>query len=55
MAKLVAFDTVYLAPVTIGGEVFELIVDTGSSDLWVVQKNFTCISSSGTVLLVNLP
>ena len=33
---------VFLAPVTIGGQSFQVVVDTGSSDPWVVQPNFTC-------------
>lgn len=33
---------VFLAPVTIGGQNFEVVIDTGSSDPWVVQPNFTC-------------
>jgi hypothetical protein len=37
-------DSQYLANVTIGGQDFALIIDTGSSDTWVAQKGFTCIN-----------
>ncbi|KAH9223954.1 aspartic peptidase domain-containing protein, partial [Leptodontidium sp. 2 PMI_412] len=31
--------------VTIGGQPFQLLVDTGSSDTWVATTNFTCVDS----------
>jgi aspergillopepsin I len=34
---------VFLAPITIGGQDFQVVIDTGSSDPWVVQPNFTCV------------
>ncbi|KAF3910022.1 Barrierpepsin [Arthrobotrys entomopaga] len=34
--------SIYSIPVTIGGQEVRLILDTGSSDTWVVLKNFTC-------------
>ncbi|KAJ7153281.1 acid protease [Mycena filopes] len=36
------FDEEYLTNVTIGGQHFSLIIDTGSSDTWVAQKGFNC-------------
>ncbi|KAL4940210.1 hypothetical protein BDV06DRAFT_24492 [Aspergillus oleicola] len=33
------------APVTIGGETFNLLVDTGSSDTFVIEDDFECIST----------
>ena len=36
----------YLAPVTIAGRPFELIVDTGSSTTWIADAFFTCVHKS---------
>jgi len=36
------FDDEYLTNVTVGGQHFSLIIDTGSSDTWVAQKGFNC-------------
>ena len=33
----------YATPITIGTQTFEVIVDTGSSDTWVVETGFECI------------
>lgn len=33
----------YATPITIGTQTFEVIVDTGSSDTWVVESGFECI------------
>ncbi|KAJ7493834.1 acid protease [Mycena latifolia] len=35
-------DEEYLTNITIGGQHFSVIVDTGSSDTWVAQKGFNC-------------
>nr|GAT51413.1 acid protease [Mycena chlorophos] len=35
-------DQEYLTDVTVGGQTFPLIVDTGSSDTWVIQSGFQC-------------
>ncbi|KAF9075360.1 aspartic peptidase domain-containing protein [Rhodocollybia butyracea] len=40
------FDDNYLVNVTIGGQEFLLIADTGSSDTWVPQLGFTCFNAS---------
>ncbi|KAL4804980.1 aspartic peptidase domain-containing protein [Aspergillus unguis] len=39
----------FFAPVTIGGQEFSLLVDTGSSDLFVIEEDFECldVDSSG--------
>ncbi|KAI9049669.1 hypothetical protein LZ554_006694 [Drepanopeziza brunnea f. sp. 'monogermtubi'] len=34
-------------PVTIGGRSYNLAVDTGSSDTWILESNFTCLSDDG--------
>jgi hypothetical protein len=38
----------YSAEVTFGEQTFELEIDTGSSDTWAVNQNFTCTSGAGT-------
>ncbi|KAF5368298.1 hypothetical protein D9757_010525 [Collybiopsis confluens] len=42
------FDEEYLTNLTIGGQDFALIVDTGSSDTWVAKQGFSCFDLSGT-------
>lgn len=37
------FGTVFDAPVTIGGQEFQLLVDTGSSDTYVMRNGYKCI------------
>ncbi|KAF7315938.1 Acid protease [Mycena indigotica] len=44
------FDDEYLTNVTVGGQHFSLIIDTGSSDTWVAQKNFNCFDLTGAPL-----
>ncbi|KAJ7214524.1 acid protease [Mycena pura] len=41
------FDDEYLTNVTIGGQHFSLIIDTGSSDTWVAQQGFNCFDIDG--------
>lgn len=36
--------TRFVAEVSFGSQVFPLVVDTGSSDTWVVSQNFTCLN-----------
>ncbi|KAI9039312.1 pepsin-like aspartic protease [Aspergillus affinis] len=38
------FGSVFDAPVTIGGQTFQMLVDTGSSDTYVMRDGFTCIN-----------
>lgn len=35
--------SVYLAPITVGGQDFNVVIDTGSSDTWLIDSNFECI------------
>ncbi|KAJ7743456.1 aspartic peptidase domain-containing protein [Mycena maculata] len=44
------FDEEYLTNVTVGGQHFSLIVDTGSSDTWVPQVGFDCFDLDGNPL-----
>lgn len=39
--------TSYIAHVTVGSQTIPLLVDTGSSDLWVVPSNFNCLDRDG--------
>lgn len=39
--------TPYIAHVTVGTKTVPLLVDTGSSDLWVAPKDFICLDSDG--------
>lgn len=36
------YNTNYVVPISIGDQEFQVTVDTGSSDTWLVQSNFTC-------------
>lgn len=40
----------YAAEVTIGGETFELFVDTGSADTWVIESGYQCLDVDGNVV-----
>lgn len=35
--------TIFLVPVTVGGQDFDVILDTGSSDPWFVTPNYQCV------------
>lgn len=39
------YGTVFDVPVTIGSQTFQLLVDTGSSDTYVMEEGYTCIDS----------
>ncbi|QIX01884.1 hypothetical protein AMS68_007401 [Peltaster fructicola] len=43
VAPLTVSGSIYSAPVTIGTNTFQLVVDTGSSDPWIVMSNYTCL------------
>ncbi|KAJ7664537.1 acid protease [Mycena polygramma] len=45
-----AFDHEYVVNASVGGKYFNLILDTGSSDLWVVQDQFSCLDLNGTAV-----
>lgn len=40
----------YIASIGFGDETLQVIVDSGSSDTWAVQKDFICQDSDGTRL-----
>jgi hypothetical protein len=37
----------YLTDITVGDATFQVVLDTGSSDTWLIQKNFQCVDSNG--------
>ncbi|KAJ7340019.1 aspartic peptidase domain-containing protein [Mycena albidolilacea] len=41
-----SFDNEYLVNITVGGHPFQVILDTGSSDIWVTNDNFTCVDAN---------
>jgi len=45
-ANLVSVDagSVFLAPVTVGGQSFDVVIDSGSSDPWLVGSDFQCVN-----------
>ncbi|KAJ7115076.1 acid protease [Mycena crocata] len=45
-----AFDNEYLVNITVGGKPFQVILDTGSSDIWVVNQNFSCEDLQGNTV-----
>ncbi|KAJ7873118.1 acid protease [Mycena olivaceomarginata] len=42
------FDSDYLVNITIGGQNFSLILDSGSADTWVPQQGFQCFNLTGS-------
>ncbi|PVH71561.1 acid protease [Cadophora sp. DSE1049] len=40
----------WYTPLIVGGRTYKLMIDTGSSDTWIVTKDFTCIGEGGVVL-----
>ncbi|KAJ5405935.1 hypothetical protein N7465_007219 [Penicillium sp. CMV-2018d] len=45
------YGTVFDAPVTIGNQSFMLLMDTGSSDTYVMQTGYKCINSTANLVL----
>lgn len=37
---------VYTTPIQLGTEQFTVVIDTGSSDTWIVENNFTCLKGA---------
>ncbi|KAJ4391511.1 hypothetical protein N0V93_005129 [Gnomoniopsis smithogilvyi] len=44
------FGPSYIAHVTVGSKTVPLLIDTGSSDIWVVPSNFTCLDAESHVI-----
>ncbi|KAI4723941.1 acid protease [Aureobasidium sp. EXF-10728] len=42
--------SVFLAPLTAGAETFEVVIDTGSSDTWLVNSQFTCVDPTNSAV-----
>ncbi|KAJ4422632.1 hypothetical protein N0V82_002751 [Gnomoniopsis sp. IMI 355080] len=40
----------YIASIEFGGVPYDVLLDTGSSDTWLVQSGFTCVDINSTVL-----
>jgi hypothetical protein len=38
-------DAAHLVPITIGNQTFDVILDTGSADTWVISSTFKCTNS----------
>jgi len=43
--------SVFLAPLNAGGETFYVVIDTGSSDTWLVNSEFTCVDPSDSEVI----
>ena len=43
--------SIFLAPMTAGGQKFDVVIDTGSSDTWLVLSNFTCRDESSDAIV----
>lgn len=46
--KATKYGTIFDVPVTVGNQTFQLLVDTGSSDTYVVKTGFTCIDDTNS-------
>lgn len=42
----IAGGSVFLAPITVGGQQFNVVIDTGSSDPWLADANFECYDTT---------
>ncbi|KAJ6086077.1 hypothetical protein N7486_010358 [Penicillium sp. IBT 16267x] len=45
------YGTVFDAPVTIGNQTYMLLVDTGSSDTYVMQTGYKCVNSTDNLVI----
>jgi hypothetical protein len=43
---LARYDTEYIVDITVGKQTVKVILDTGSSDTWLIKKGFQCVSAS---------
>lgn len=43
--------SVFLAPLNAGGETFYVVIDTGSSDTWLVNSQFTCVDPTNSEVI----
>lgn len=48
--KATQFGTVFDTPVTIGNQTFQMLVDTGSSDTYVMRDDYTCINATSNMV-----
>lgn len=45
----IAGGTIFLAPITVGGQEFNVVIDTGSSDPWLVITEFSCFDPASDI------
>jgi hypothetical protein len=43
--------SVFLAPLDAGGQTFYVVIDTGSSDTWLVNNEYTCVNPKNSSVL----
>ena len=50
-ADLISADLgqVFITNVSFGSQVFEAVIDTGSSDTWLVEAGFTCVNQTSNI------
>ncbi|KAK5017096.1 hypothetical protein LTR16_002264, partial [Cryomyces antarcticus] len=48
--EAVAGSSIFLAQVSFGDQMFDAVVDTGSSDTWIAQTGFDCINPATNAL-----
>ncbi|KAJ5113349.1 hypothetical protein N7456_001883 [Penicillium angulare] len=47
--RATTYGSVFDVPVTIGNQTFQLLLDTGSSDTYVMEEGFTCVGSDNMI------